>query len=87
MKHFKMYFVAVRLVTKGNKNSCYSYGCVSVKTHNALKWNCIAEDIVWLSVKLEESVFGWGLYNQALWLISNNLTRFHLRGLQIHLNF
>lgn len=84
MKHFNMYFVGVSLITNVNENSCYSYSCVTVKNHNALKWSYVTEDIVWLSVKLEESVFGWGLYNQALWPIWNNLAIFHL--LRTHLN-
>lgn len=79
MKHFDMYFVGVRLVTEVNEKSCYSYSHVNVKNHSTLKWSCV------FSVKLEESVFGWGLHNQALWLISSNLARFHL--LQIHLYF
>lgn len=85
MKHFNIYFVGVRLATKVIENSCHSYSCVSVNKHNALKWSCVTEDIVWLSVKLEESVYRWRLYNQSLCLISTNLARFHL--LQSHLDF
>lgn len=69
-----MYFVGVRVVTKVNENYRCSYSCVNAKNTRERE----AEDIVWFSFKLEESVFGWGLYDQALWLVSNNLGGFHL---------